>query len=139
MNSPNSIVIEINGLSKSFKDVQALKSLNLTVKQNSIFGFLGPNGAGKTTTIKLLLGLAHPTSGSATIFGKDIPHNSVKIRKGDVLPWNLVMDLGPDKPALAVLLAQGLPLHTVTPIIWTAVLAVIFLTIALWRFSREEF
>jgi ABC-2 type transport system ATP-binding protein len=81
MNSPNSIVIETNNLSKTFKGVQALKDLNLTVKQNSIFGFLGPNGAGKTTTIKLLLGLARPTSGSAHIFGYDIHRQGITIRK----------------------------------------------------------
>jgi ABC-2 type transport system ATP-binding protein len=68
-------------LTKTFKGVKALKSLNLTVRQNSIFGFLGPNGAGKTTTIKLLLGLTRPTSGSATVFGLDIARDSVKIRR----------------------------------------------------------
>ncbi|HTP10959.1 MAG TPA: ABC transporter ATP-binding protein [Anaerolineae bacterium] len=75
------LVIEIHGLSKTYKDVTALKSLDLTVSKNSIFGFLGPNGAGKTTTIKLLLGLAHPTAGSATVFGHDIVHDNVEIRK----------------------------------------------------------
>ena len=56
--------IETQGLSKSFGDTEALKSLNLKVPKNSIFGFLGPNGAGKTTTIKLLLGLIRPTAGA---------------------------------------------------------------------------
>jgi ABC-2 type transport system ATP-binding protein len=51
MDVPNSIVIETKGLSKSFGDVHALKSLDLAVPKNSIVGFLGPNGAGKTTTI----------------------------------------------------------------------------------------
>jgi ABC-2 type transport system ATP-binding protein len=51
------------------------------VAQHSIFGFLGPNGAGKTTTIKLLLGLAQPTSGSGSIFGYDIQRQSVAIRQ----------------------------------------------------------
>jgi ABC-2 type transport system ATP-binding protein len=81
MNSPNSLVIETHGLSKTYKGTQALKSLNLTVKQHSIFGFLGPNGAGKTTMIKLLLGLARPTSGSASIFGMDTQQESMDIRK----------------------------------------------------------
>ena len=48
------------GLTKTFKGVNALQSLDLSVHKNSIFGFLGPNGAGKTTTIKLLLGLSRP-------------------------------------------------------------------------------
>lgn len=58
---------------------------------------------------------------------------------GKVLPWNLVMDLGPEQPALAVSLAQGLPLPTITPIVCTAALSLVFIAIALWRFSREEF
>lgn len=73
-------VISTRGLSKSYRRVQALKPLDLTVPKNSIFGFLGPNGAGKTTTIKLLLGLARPTSGNGTVFGKDIATESVEIR-----------------------------------------------------------
>jgi ABC-2 type transport system ATP-binding protein len=81
MNSPNSIVIETHNLSKIYKEAQALKGLNLTVKQNSIFGFLGPNGAGKSTTIKILLGLIQPSGGQATIFGHDVQHDSVAIRK----------------------------------------------------------
>ncbi len=75
------LVIETHGLGKTYKEVTALKSLDLTVSKNSIFGFLGPNGAGKTTTIKLLLGLAKPTAGSATVFGHDIVHDNVEIRK----------------------------------------------------------
>jgi ABC-2 type transport system ATP-binding protein len=81
MNENDSLVIHTQGLTKTFKGVNALKSLNLKVPKNSIFGFLGPNGAGKTTTIKLLLGLARPTSGSATIFGLDAEHDSVAIRE----------------------------------------------------------
>jgi ABC-2 type transport system ATP-binding protein len=74
-------VIETHALNKTFKGVQALKSIDLTVKPHSIFGFLGPNGAGKTTTIKLLLGLSRPTGGSARVFGHDIRTDSVTIRK----------------------------------------------------------
>jgi len=61
-------VIDTQGLGKTFKQVEALKNLNLRVQKNSIFGFLGPNGAGKTTAIKLLLGLIRPTAGSASVF-----------------------------------------------------------------------
>jgi ABC-2 type transport system ATP-binding protein len=78
--SNDNLVIDTHSLTKHFKGVQALTSLNLQVPQHSIFGFLGPNGAGKTTTIKLLLGLARPTSGSGKIFGYDIVKDSVKIR-----------------------------------------------------------
>jgi ABC-2 type transport system ATP-binding protein len=76
----NDLVIRTEGLSKSFGEVHALKSLDLRVPQKSIFAFLGPNGAGKTTTIKLLLGLLKPTSGGGKILGKDIIHDSVDIR-----------------------------------------------------------
>jgi ABC-2 type transport system ATP-binding protein len=76
-------VIQTHGLTKTFKGAPsaALKSLNLSVPKNSIFGFLGPNGAGKTTTIKLLLGLSRPTSGGASIFGMDSVNDSTKIRR----------------------------------------------------------
>jgi ABC-2 type transport system ATP-binding protein len=79
MNS-NGFVISTEGLSKSFGEIHALKSLDLRVPQKSIFAFLGPNGAGKTTTIKLLLGLLKPTSGGGEIFGMDIVRDSVDIR-----------------------------------------------------------
>jgi ABC-2 type transport system ATP-binding protein len=80
MNISTPYVIETQGLSKTYKKVQALRSLDLKVQQNSIFGFLGPNGAGKTTTIKLMLGLIRPTGGSATVFGMDCIRQSVEIR-----------------------------------------------------------
>jgi ABC-2 type transport system ATP-binding protein len=80
MSQTNSYVIETHGLSKTYKKLQVLNSLDLQVHQNSIFGFLGPNGAGKTTTIKLMLGLTHPTSGTASIFGLDSVKHSVDIR-----------------------------------------------------------
>jgi ABC-2 type transport system ATP-binding protein len=79
MNS-NDFVIRTEGLTRSFGEVHALKSLDLRVPQKSIFAFLGPNGAGKTTTIKLLLGLIKPTSGGGKIFGMDILRDSVDIR-----------------------------------------------------------
>jgi len=74
-------VIETHSLTKTYKGVEALKALDLQVQKNSICGFLGPNGAGKTTTIKLLLGLARPTGGSALVFGKDIKKENDQIRR----------------------------------------------------------
>jgi len=74
-------VIETQGLSKSFGEVQALRGVDLRVPHNAIFGFLGPNGAGKTTLMKTLLGLSRPTSGGGTIFGHDIERESVEIRE----------------------------------------------------------
>jgi ABC-2 type transport system ATP-binding protein len=81
MYRPNPLVIETRDLSKSYGDVRALQKVNLKVPQHSIFGFLGPNGAGKTTLMKILLGLARPTSGKGTIFGHDIVAESVAIRE----------------------------------------------------------
>jgi ABC-2 type transport system ATP-binding protein len=75
------MVIETAGLSKQYKNVNALQGLNLQVAQHSIFGFLGPNGAGKSTAIKLLLGLIRPTSGRAALFGLDSVRDSVAIRQ----------------------------------------------------------
>jgi ABC-2 type transport system ATP-binding protein len=80
MNDRQEYIIRTQGLGKSYKEVDALKSLDLKVSEKSIFAFLGPNGAGKTTTIKLLLGLTFPTSGGGTIFGKDIVKDNVDIR-----------------------------------------------------------
>ncbi|MBX3145310.1 MAG: ABC transporter ATP-binding protein [Gemmatimonadales bacterium] len=75
------LVIKTSGLKKSFKKVNVLQGLDLEVRRNSIFGFLGPNGAGKTTTIKLLLGLARPTDGSATLFGFDSQRDTLEVRR----------------------------------------------------------
>ena len=61
--------ITCRNLSRRYGEIEALKPLDLEVAAGSIFGFLGRNGAGKTTTIRLLTGLAHPTTGSAWING----------------------------------------------------------------------
>jgi ABC-2 type transport system ATP-binding protein len=60
------------GLTKRYGRVVALAGLDLEVPPGTIFGFLGPNGAGKTTTLRLLTGLAHPTTGSAAVAGVDV-------------------------------------------------------------------
>ncbi len=74
-------IIHTQDLSKQYGDFWALQNLNMEIPSRSVVGFLGPNGAGKSTTIKLLLGLLHPTSGTATIFGQDIQRNSRQIRQ----------------------------------------------------------
>ena len=76
-------VIETVELTKRFDGVDAIRGLNLQVPAGSIFGFLGRNGAGKTSTIKVLLGMAHPTSGVARVFGlaADAQDTSVEIRR----------------------------------------------------------
>jgi len=62
-------------LSRSYGEVQALTDLNLAVPYGSIYGFLGRNGAGKTTTMRLLAGLANPTSGTAWVDGIEVTRN----------------------------------------------------------------
>jgi ABC-2 type transport system ATP-binding protein len=76
-------VIETSDLRKHFDGVEALRGLNLQVPAGSICGFLGRNGAGKTTTIKVLLGMTHPASGVARVFGlpATAPEASVEIRR----------------------------------------------------------
>src|SRR3954469_17156985 len=67
------LAIETHGLGKSFGGRVALDSIDLEVPRGSAFGFLGRNGAGKTTLVRLLLGLARPTSGSMRLLGHDLP------------------------------------------------------------------
>jgi ABC-2 type transport system ATP-binding protein len=81
--------IEIIGLEKTYsvgfwrkRPHRALRPLHLSVEDGEIFGFLGPNGAGKTTTLKLLMGLIFPTSGRATILGKDWNDPEIKAQIG---------------------------------------------------------
>lgn len=77
--SDHAPVIETRQLRKVFGRKVAVDSLTLEVRRGEVFGFLGPNGAGKTTAIKMLMGLVHPTSGSASILGK--PVGDVKVRE----------------------------------------------------------
>jgi len=65
-------VIEIEGLTKLYRDVRAVDGITLTVAEGEIFSLLGHNGAGKTTTIRMLTGRAKPTSGSAKVLGYDV-------------------------------------------------------------------
>jgi ABC-2 type transport system ATP-binding protein len=65
------LAIEINGLTKSYKNIEALKGVNIEIQKGEFFGLLGPNGAGKTTTINILTGLVFRDLGVTNIFGKD--------------------------------------------------------------------
>lgn len=73
--------IEIQGLTKRFRERIAVDNLNLTIEQGEIFALLGPNGAGKTTTVRMLAGLAVPTSGDALLMGNSIVKNPESARK----------------------------------------------------------
>jgi ABC-2 type transport system ATP-binding protein len=72
-------VITTSDLHKHYGEVEALRGMTLQVPTGSIYGFLGRNGAGKTTTIKVLLGMAHPTSGSAQLFGQAVDASAVSV------------------------------------------------------------
>lgn len=88
--------IELTKLSKRYPGSRdfALHNLSLHITAGEVYGFLGSNGAGKSTTIRTLLGFITPTSGSATILGKDIVRDSVAVKKsvgylaGDVSLYN---------------------------------------------------
>lgn len=86
------LAIKTENLGKTFKTakgkkVEALKGLNLDVREGEVFGFLGPNGAGKSTTIKILMGLIFPTTGSFEI--KGIRGNNISYRRSiGYLPEN---------------------------------------------------
>ncbi len=84
-----SIILQTAGLTKTFvtgrgkaqKTVEAVKGVDLEVRQGEIFGFLGPNGAGKSTTLKMLTTLLAPSSGKATIVGHDLLLDPQKVRE----------------------------------------------------------
>ncbi len=82
------MILRADGLTKTFevglrrRRVHAVRDVSFTVDEGEIFGFVGPNGAGKTTTIKMLMGLIHPTRGTASIFGAPIPSQTAKRRIG---------------------------------------------------------
>ena len=77
----DSPAIEVSDLRKEYGDKAAVDGLNLTVPAGSFFGFLGPNGAGKTTTIRMLVGLAPPTSGSIKLLGMPMPERELEIKR----------------------------------------------------------
>ncbi|NJD03398.1 MAG: ABC transporter ATP-binding protein [Ruminiclostridium sp.] len=65
-------VMEINGLTKLYKNGRGIRDVNLEISRGEIFGFLGPNGAGKTTAMKIMTGLMKPDRGNVRIFGYSI-------------------------------------------------------------------
>ena len=91
--STSEMAVEVEGLTKNFGAVQALRGLDLTVPSGQVTGFLGPNGSGKTTAIRVLLGLLRPDGGRASIFGADPWTDAVALHRrmayvpGDVTLW----------------------------------------------------
>jgi ABC-2 type transport system ATP-binding protein len=79
--SSNGSAITVRELSKSFRDVHAVRGVDFDVSAGEVFGFLGPNGAGKSTTINMLCTLLKPTAGSATVAGYDVVRERNDVRR----------------------------------------------------------
>ncbi|MBZ2174313.1 ABC transporter ATP-binding protein [Schnuerera sp. xch1] len=86
-------VIETRKLTKSYGKYEALRGVDLTVKQGEVYGFIGPNGAGKSTTIRILLGMLRKDAGEAKLLGGDPWQDAVALHQrlvyipGDVTLW----------------------------------------------------
>ncbi|MCU1446049.1 ABC transporter ATP-binding protein [Cryobacterium sp.] len=74
-------VIQVDGLSRTYRDVAALKDVSFTLEPNIICGLLGRNGAGKTTLMRMLTGQDFPSAGSARVFGQDPVENSAVLQQ----------------------------------------------------------
>src|SRR5580700_4432070 len=94
MDESISAAIAVKDLRKVYDGKAAVDGLTLTVPRGCFFGFLGPNGAGKSTTIRMLIGLAAPTSGSIELLGLRMPEEELEIKKriGLVPDENLLFD-----------------------------------------------
>lgn len=77
----NKAIISINGLCKTYGELQAVKNISFNVYEGEIFGLLGPNGAGKSTTLEILETLREKTSGQVTIGGFDLDKDPAEIKK----------------------------------------------------------
>ena len=91
----HSAAIEVRELRKIYGSQAAVDGLTLRVPRGCFYGFLGPNGAGKTTTIRMLMGLAPPTSGEIELLGLPMPENGLEIKQriGLVPDETLLFDL----------------------------------------------
>src|SRR5438270_5816008 len=77
----NGPVVAVRELTKRYGKFLALDRLTLAVEKGQILGFIGPNGAGKTTAIKILVGLARPTAGTATVAGADCVTDARRLKR----------------------------------------------------------
>lgn len=77
----NSVILEARSLTKEYKQTLVLDHINLQIKKGKIYGFIGQNGAGKTTFLRLVTGLAFPTSGTLSLWGKSETVELQKQRK----------------------------------------------------------
>ena len=79
--------VQTRGIGRTFGEVKAVNAIDLNISKGEIYGFLGPNGAGKTTLVRMLITLLLPTTGSATVAGRDVvsESNDVRLRIGAAL------------------------------------------------------
>jgi len=73
-------LIEVQNLTKNYKDFCAVNNISMTIRKGEILGLLGPNGAGKTTTLRMLTGYFRPNSGTITIKGLKMPEDAIQIK-----------------------------------------------------------
>jgi ABC-2 type transport system ATP-binding protein len=89
----NRFAIQTFSLSRKFGDLVAVDGIDLSIKEGELFSLLGPNGAGKTTAIKMLCCLLRPSSGTATIMGRDIHEDPMAVKQ--------IIDVSPQETAIA--------------------------------------
>jgi ABC-2 type transport system ATP-binding protein len=89
----NRLAIQTFSLSRKFGDLVAVDSIDLSIKEGELFSLLGPNGAGKTTAIKMLCCLLRPSSGTATVMGRDIHEDPMAVKQ--------IIDVSPQETAIA--------------------------------------
>ncbi|MGB5925883.1 MAG: ATP-binding cassette domain-containing protein [Dehalococcoidia bacterium] len=89
----NRFAIQTFRLSRRFGDLVAVDGIDLSIKEGELFSLLGPNGAGKTTAIKMLCCLLRPSSGTATIMGRDIREDPMAVKQ--------IIDVSPQETAIA--------------------------------------
>jgi len=104
--------ISTKALSKSYGTKKAVDNIDLVVPEGAIYGFIGRNGAGKTTTQKMVCGLAHPTSGSVTLFGKPVGAQDVREQIGVLIEQPALFS---DLSAYENLVLQGLSIGIKNP------------------------
>jgi ABC-2 type transport system ATP-binding protein len=86
------LVLQVNGLVKSFGDTVAVDHIGLDVRPGTIFGIVGPNGAGKTTTLSMITGLLRPDAGEIKLVGADVWADASKAkREMGILPDRLIL------------------------------------------------
>lgn len=73
--------LELSGLTKKYKDLEAVAGLDLVVREGEIFALVGPNGVGKSTTLKMIATILTPTAGSARVFGLDTVRDANAVRE----------------------------------------------------------